>query len=340
MISGDKKRDFKKDFTQIPQDQELEKECFGRHPEDLTQIPQEQELEKECFGTHPEEWTSTHKVRELSVSDDDFEKQSFGRRPEEWTSTHKVRELSVSDDEYEIRSFGRRPDIGENEAGDWTPISQVPELHEEIHERYLDFPSLKRGTETELHDFGEMDQSMKKLIWGPLCETLKCPEALYALNCMLEEGSVSTGGSSLLEMSDDVTLKVDNLLKVMGLDSAESSDPPNLLNPLGLLVGSLSELDQEALTLILDLDGEDRGQVLKMVESVLEQVYSMDGGVPHWSSQFSENAIRMATQVLESCELYLDENGLDPSLGSHGAPAEGLISLYISLKGLDLLLGP
>ncbi|KAJ8365115.1 hypothetical protein SKAU_G00139460 [Synaphobranchus kaupii] len=196
------------------------------------------------------------------------------------------------------------------------------------------------SVEEDLHDFGEMDQSIKKLIWDPLYKTLNCPQALYALDCMLEEGCIFTDSSSLLDVPENVRLSVQDLLKVVGLDTVEPSDRNNLLKPIGLLVGALSELDEEAVTLIVDLDSEVRGQLLKLVEGVLEQVYSMDGGVPERNGQFSENTMSMATKVLDSCGLQLAENSLDPSLGSPGAPDAALMALYITLKGLNLLLGP
>lgn len=208
----------------------------------------------------------------------------------------------------------------------------MPELEELVAD---DFPRLKRRVEAELRDFGDMDQSARKHIWMSLYKTLKSPQDLYKLGCMLEEGFF-TGSSSLLEVPESVQ----NLLQVLGLDSVESSDAHDLLKPIGFLVSALSELNEEVVTLIVDLDDEVRGQVLKLVEGVLEQVCSLDDGVPQKSGQFSENTMRMATQVLASCGLKLAGDSLDPSLGFPGFPDVTLLALYILLKGLDKLLGP
>ncbi|KAJ8365111.1 hypothetical protein SKAU_G00139420 [Synaphobranchus kaupii] len=197
-----------------------------------------------------------------------------------------------------------------------------------------DFPRLKKCVEAELRDFGEMERRVKELIWDPLYQTLKFPQALYALDYMLEGGCVFTDSSSLLEVPKSVHV----LLERVGPDSVES--PNSLIHSIGFLVSALSELDEEAVTLIVDLDSDNRGQLLKLVEGVLEQVCSMDGGVPQRSGQFSENIMRMATQVLTSCGLRLGEDSLDPSLGSPGAPDVALLALYITLKGLNMLLGP
>ncbi|KAJ8264645.1 hypothetical protein GJAV_G00151980 [Gymnothorax javanicus] len=211
----------------------------------------------------------------------------------------------------------------------------VAEFAEEF---VCDFPNLKRRVKEELRDFREMDRSTKKLIWDPLYETVKYPQALYALDCMLEEGSCSSGTSLLLEVPEDIRLRVQSLLELVGLDGAEASEPNDLLKPMGFLVSALSELEVEAVTLILELDREVRGQVLKLVESVLELVYSSDGQVPQWDRVFSENAVGTASRIMTSCGLSLGKDGLDPSLGSQGAPGATLLALYIALKGLGMLL--
>ncbi|XP_064177428.1 uncharacterized protein LOC135247648 isoform X2 [Anguilla rostrata] len=203
----------------------------------------------------------------------------------------------------------------------------MPELEESVAD---DFPRLKWRVEAELQDFGDMDQSARKLIWVSLYKTLKSPQDLYELGCMLEEG-IFTGS---------VSRSVQDLLQLLGLDSVESSDAHDLVKPIGFLVSALSELNEEVVTLILDLDDEVRGQVLELVEGVLEQVCSLDDGVPQKSGQFSENTMRMATQVLASCGLKLARDSLDPSLGFPGHPDVTLLALYILLKGLDKLLGP
>ncbi|XP_035259671.1 uncharacterized protein LOC118220133 isoform X1 [Anguilla anguilla] len=203
----------------------------------------------------------------------------------------------------------------------------MPELEESVAD---DFPRLKWRVEAELRDFGDMDQSARKLIWVSLYKTLKSPQDLYELGCMLEEG-IFTGS---------VSRSVQDLLQLLGLDSVESSDAHDLVKPIGFLVSALSELNEEVVTLILDLDDEVRGQVLELVEGVLEQVCSLDDGVPQKSGQFSENTMRMATQVLASCGLKLAGDSLDPSLGFPGHPDVTLLALYILLKGLDKLLGP
>ncbi|KAJ8365116.1 hypothetical protein SKAU_G00139470, partial [Synaphobranchus kaupii] len=97
-----------------------------------------------------------------------------------------------------------------------------------------DFPRLKRRVEAELRDFKEMDRSVKKCIWEPLYQTLKFPQALYALDCMLEGGCVFTDSSSLLEVPKSVHV----LLELVGLDSVQS--PNSLIHPIGFLVGALS----------------------------------------------------------------------------------------------------
>ncbi|KAG7492404.1 hypothetical protein MATL_G00013860 [Megalops atlanticus] len=200
---------------------------------------------------------------------------------------------------------------------------------------------MKQQVTVEFKEFKDMGWDVKKIIWDPLSKTLKCPQALYALDYVLEQGYICAGSPSLLdEVPADVRKGVEDLLQVVGLDNVDSSDSSDLLKCLGLLVSALAVLNEEAVTLIVGLEGPDRHQVLELVEGLLEQVYSWEGGVPQWSEQFSENIVTVATQVLEFCGLRLDEERLDPSLGTQGAPDMTLLALYITLQGLNMLMEP
>ncbi|XP_036392901.1 uncharacterized protein LOC118783242 [Megalops cyprinoides] len=202
-----------------------------------------------------------------------------------------------------------------------------------------DFSSMKQQVTAEFKEFRNMDRDVKKIIWDPLSKTLKCPQALYALDCVLEQGCICTGSPSLLDVVPaDVRKDAEDLLQMVGLDSVDSSDSSDLLKCLGLLVSALAMLNEGAVTLIVGLEGPDRHQMLELVEGLLEEVYSGEGGVPRWNEQFSENIVTVATQVLEFCGLKLDKDRLDPSLGTQGAPDMTLLALYITLQGLNMLM--
>ncbi|KAJ8373069.1 hypothetical protein AAFF_G00271240 [Aldrovandia affinis] len=194
-----------------------------------------------------------------------------------------------------------------------------------------DFPTMKQQVEADLRCFTEMARGVKRLIWDPLSRILTCPQALYALNSMLDDGCLCTDSPSPLDkVPEDLRQSFQCLLQVVGLDRVEEFDCFNLLKPLGLLVGVLADLGEETVTLIMGLgSGEVRGQVLNLVEAALELVYSGDGGDPQWSEQFSRNT--MTVEILMSCGLDLDD------LGSPGNPDEALLALYIALQGIHML---
>ncbi|XP_061088822.1 uncharacterized protein LOC133122716 isoform X1 [Conger conger] len=286
--------------------------------------------ENRCYAT-------TSAGQSFKLNDEDNDKNSLYSGGEQRTQPRRM-EICPLQTGSENRCYAMTSAGSENRCYATTSAGESLILKDD-DDKTSDFPSLKRQLEAELQDFQEVDQCVKKVIRDPLYNTLKCPQALNALDCMLEDGCIFSGSPFLLELPENVRLSVTDLLKKMELDSVDSCDPHNLLKPVGVLVNALSELDDETVTLILDLDDEDRCQVLKLVEGLLEQVCSTDAGVPQWSGQFSEN-MTMATQLLTSCGLRLAEDSLDPTLGSPGAPNEALLALYIILKGLDMLWGP
>ncbi|KAG9346233.1 hypothetical protein JZ751_008058 [Albula glossodonta] len=202
-----------------------------------------------------------------------------------------------------------------------------------------DFKELKKSVTNELQAFMNMDRGTKKSIWDDLSRTTKCPQALYILDCMLEEGHVSADSPSPLdEVPGNLREGIQKLLELVRLYDSDFSGPDSLLSSLGLLVSSAAVLDEEAVNLTINLGGEDRGQVLKLVEAALEKVCGGDFSDPQWSKRFSESIVSVTNQILVLCGLKLGEDMLDPSLGTSGAPDGALLALYILLLGGNMLL--
>ncbi|KAI1887128.1 hypothetical protein AGOR_G00202940 [Albula goreensis] len=202
-----------------------------------------------------------------------------------------------------------------------------------------DFKELKKSVTNELKAFTNMDWGTKKSIWDDLSRTTKCPQALYILDCMLEEGHVSADSPSPLdEVPGNLREGIQKLLELVSLYDSDFSGPDSLLSSLGLVVSSAAVLDEEAVNLTINLGGEDRGQMLKLVEAALEKVCSGDFSDPQWSKRFSESIVSLTNQILALCGLKLGEDTLDPSLGTSGAPDGALLALYILLLGGNMLL--
>ncbi|KAG9346234.1 hypothetical protein JZ751_008059 [Albula glossodonta] len=202
-----------------------------------------------------------------------------------------------------------------------------------------DFKELKKSVTNELQAFTNMDRGTKKSIWDDLSRTTKCPQALYILDCMLEEGCVSTDSPSRLdEVPGNLREGIQKLLELVRLYDSDFSGPDSLLRTLGLLVSSAAVLDEEAVNLTINLGSENRGQMLKLVEAALEKVCGGDFSDPQWSKRFSESIVSVTNQILVLCGLKLGEDTLDPSLGTSGAPDGALLALYILLLGGNMLL--
>ncbi|MBN3316511.1 GSDA2 protein, partial [Atractosteus spatula] len=199
-----------------------------------------------------------------------------------------------------------------------------------------DFPAMKRKVEKEFQEFKNLDSSSREHIWKHLSQMLTSGQALSTLDSIMEERELFAGDLSALEaVPGEVRSSVNELLSIVGLDAC---DPNELCSPLGLLVSAFNELEGFAVDLICDLTSEARKEQLKLVQWLVEQVYSGSSLTSGWSEQFSQDSLRLAKQVLGSCGLCLDEGRLHPSLGTPLNPDVALLSFYIALQGLESLL--
>nr|XP_015217594.1 PREDICTED: uncharacterized protein LOC107079267 isoform X2 [Lepisosteus oculatus] len=202
-----------------------------------------------------------------------------------------------------------------------------------------DFLAMKQQVEREFQEFRNVDSSFRKHIWKLLSQTVTSGQALSTLDSILEEEQVCPGDPSPLDaLSEGVRSPVKELLSYVGLDPSDPVNPSELCSPLRLLVSALSELEGFTADLICDLTSEARKEQLKLVQWLVEQVYSGSSLTSAWSEQFSQDSLRLAKQVLGSCGLCLDEGRLHPSLGSPSNPDVALLSFYIALQGLESLL--
>ncbi|XP_066554797.1 gasdermin-A3 [Amia ocellicauda] len=210
---------------------------------------------------------------------------------------------------------------------------------EDLASDTLDFPALKRQVQKEFAEFENLDKCARKDIWGVLSKIIMCDQALTALDYILEEGGVDPDSPSYLDsLSEGNRGSVQELLRLVGLDPSDAPDPNELMAPFNLLVNAFIELEGTATNLICSLNTDDCHKQLKLVEWLLQQVYSGSAVPPDWTVQFPEDSVRLAGELLEACGLQLSEQRLDPSLGTPGSPDLSLLSFYIALQGLDRLL--